>query len=182
MCHCWQCWRSTLMCDRKRCGASPSLSHALLERWPWTGRCVARNSPAGFGSRQPPPFPLTIIIGVSLLLGGFSRGKQTSQVMLLMAVAALCSLVQFPFSVPFYFCFVVPLGILAFMAVANLVSGNGRLLLLLPVAVFYLAFVTLQILPSQIYSRGLTFQPTAQETSTVPPLAVSGGQPAANKP
>ncbi|MGB8886003.1 MAG: glycosyltransferase family 39 protein [Candidatus Korobacteraceae bacterium] len=135
-----------------------ALDHSLrspsFARWVWVSAATA--------------IPLTIIIGVVLLLGGFSRGKQTSQLMLLMAVAGLCSLVQFPFSVPFYFCFVVPLGILAFMAVANIVSGNGRLLLLLPVAVFYLAFVTLQVLPTQIYSQGLSFQPVGQQTITAP--------------
>jgi len=138
-----------------------ALDHSLrspeFARWVWVSAATA--------------IPLTIIIGVTLLLGGFSRGKQTSQVMLLLAVAGLCSLVQFPLSVPFYFCFVVPLGILAFMAVANLVTGNGRLLLLLPVAAFYLAFVTLQVLPNQIYMRGLSFQPVGQETITAPPAA-----------
>lgn len=149
-----------------------ALDHSLrspdFARWVWVSAATA--------------IPLTIIIGVVLLLGGFSRGKQTSQLMLLMAVAGLCSLVQFPFSVPFYFCFVVPLGILAFMAVANMVSGNGRLILLLPVAVFYLAFVTLQVLPTQIYSHGLAFQPVGQETITAPHISAPGLQSRASKP
>jgi Dolichyl-phosphate-mannose-protein mannosyltransferase len=149
-----------------------ALDHSLrspeFARWVWVSAATA--------------IPLTIIIGVVLLLGGFSRGKQTSQLMLLMAVAGLCSLVQFPFSVPFYFCFVVPLGILAFMAVANLVCGNGRLLLLLPVAVFYLAFVTLQVLPTQIYSQGLSFRSVTPETITAPPVTAPGLQTPASKP
>ena len=160
-------WAFTVICLLSALALNQSLRSPEFARWVWVSAAAA--------------IPLTIIIGVVLLLGGFSHGKQTSQLMLLMAVAGLCSLVQFPFSVPFYFCFVVPLGILAFMAVANLVSSNGRLLLLLPVAVFYLAFVTLQVLPTQIYSRGLMFRPVGEETIAVPTIAAPGMQSAASK-
>jgi len=60
------------------------------------------DSRAGCGSRRPPRSPVTTMIGVSLLLSGTRKGhgKQTSQLMLLIAVAGLCSLVQFPFPLP----------------------------------------------------------------------------------
>ena len=98
--------------------------------------------------------------------------------MLLIAVAGLCSLVQFPFSAPIYFCCVVPLGMLSYIGLANLVSRDRRLMLLLPVAGFYLAFVLLLILPNRIYSQGLAFKPIVQDTITAPP-SVGVGDPGA---
>jgi hypothetical protein len=82
--------------------------------------------------------------------------------------------VQFPFSAPIYFCCVVPLGILSYVGLANLVSPGRRLLLLLPVAGFYLAFVMLLILPNRIYSRGLSFTPAPQAIVTVPQVGGVG--------
>ena len=143
-------------------GLNQALRYPEFARWVWLSAATA--------------IPVTTMIGVSLLLSGTRKGhgKQTSQLMLLIAVAGLCSLVQFPFSAPIYFCCVVPLGILSYVGLANLVSRGRRLLLLLPVAGFYLAFVMLLILPNRIYSRGLSFTPAPQAIVTVPQVGGVG--------
>ncbi len=125
-----------------------ALTHPEFARWVWVSAATA--------------IPITTAIGVSLLLSGTKKGqgKKRSQLMLLIAVAGLCSLVQFPLSAPIYFCCVVPLGILSYLGLANMVSEGRRMVLLLPVAVFYLAFVMLLILPNKIYSHGLSFAAT----------------------
>ncbi len=148
-----------------------ALRHPQFARWVWVSAATA--------------IPVTTLIGVFLLLRGVKKGKgqQTSQLMLLIAVAGLCSLVQFPFSVPVYFCCVVPLGILAFIGLANMVCEGRRMLLLLPVAGFYLAFVMLLILPNKIYSKGLAF-PTVSQTSVDAPQTTGapGKAPVVSKP
>jgi hypothetical protein len=147
-----------------------ALTHPEFARWVWVSAATA--------------IPITTAIGVSLLLSGTRKGqgKKRSQLMLLIAVAGLCSVVQFPLSAPVYFCCVVPLGILSYMGLANMVSEGRRMVLLLPVVVFYLAFVTLLILPSNIYSHGLSFAPTTTalpaSSAAAQGSAVSGsGQP-----
>lgn len=139
----------TAMCLLAAASLNQALRHPEFARWVWVSAATA--------------IPVTTMIGVSLILSGSrkDRSEQTSQLMLLIAVAGLCSLVQFPFSAPIYFCCVVPLGMLSYIGLANLVSRDRRLMLLLPVAGFYLAFVLLLILPNRIYSQGLAFKPAA---------------------
>ena len=139
-----------------------ALQHPEFARWVWVSAATA--------------IPVTTMIGVSLLLSQTSKGqgKQTSQLMLLIAVAGLCSLVQFPFSTPIYFCCVVPLGILSYVGLANLTSHDRRLVLLVPVAGFYLAFVMLLVLPNEIYSRGLSFTRAPQATVIAPQAGGAG--------
>ena len=47
--------------------------------------------------------------------------------MLLLAVTALCSLVQFPFSVPNYFCYVAPLVALTALALYSYLLWSARI-------------------------------------------------------
>ncbi len=146
-----------------------ALRHPEFARWVWVSAATA--------------IPVTTLIGVTLLLrkARQEQRQQTSQVMLLIAVASLCSVVQFPFSAPVYFCCVVPLGILAFIGLADMVS-DGRRLLLLPLAGFYLAFVLLLILPNKIYSQGLSFRRTNPAMITAPQPSPRLTLPATSKP
>jgi hypothetical protein len=149
-----------VICALGALALNQSLRHPEFARWVWVSAATA--------------IPLTTAIGVSLLLARAHRthGKRTSQLMLLIAVAGFCSLVQFPFSAPVYFCCVVPLGILAFIALAK-IAGDGRpMMLLAPLAGFYLAFVTLLVLPNRIYSHGLSFSMTNPAVSVQPPAGV----------
>jgi len=155
------CLMAALLLDK-------ALTHPAFARWIWVSAATA--------------IPLTTMIGVLLLLGrrGSGHAKERSQLMLLIAVAGLCSVVQFPFSVPVYFCCVAPLGILAYIGLAAMVSQEHRVVLLLPVAGFYLAFLVLLILPNHIDRDGLSFNPV--QTSVNAPQSAVTRQTGEGKP
>lgn len=116
--------------------------------------------------------PTAVLGGVALLIA--RRGKvpeeRRRQVLVLLAVAATCGLVQFPYSSPIYFMYAAPLGALALAAVvAALPVAPG-----LPAAAtlgFYLLFAVRWIHPGFIYDMGLHY---SRDTQTVP-LAVDRG-------
>jgi len=80
---------------------------------------------------------------------------RTSQFFLLVATLALCSLTQFPFSGPFYFCYIAPLLILLLAAFVRR-DGAQRFSLALPVAVFFLLFAILRAGPEGFYATQLS--------------------------
>jgi hypothetical protein len=65
--------------------------------------------------------PLVVVCGSLALILALRRGRldavSAERVFALLSVAALCSLVQFPFSASIYFCYVAPLAVLAILAV-----------------------------------------------------------------
>jgi hypothetical protein len=67
--------------------------------------------------------PLVILCGTAVLIvvdrDGRLDPRTTDRLYALLATAALCSLVQFPFSAAIYFCYVAPLAILAILAVLS---------------------------------------------------------------
>lgn len=79
--------------------------------------------------------------------------------MLLLAITALCSLVQFPFSAPVYFCYVAPLLVLTTTAV--IATAYPRPLGLMPaiVAIFYVGFALLWTNRGSIYDMDGRFMP-----------------------
>jgi Dolichyl-phosphate-mannose-protein mannosyltransferase len=68
------------------------------------------------------------------------------QIMLLLAAMAVISLVQFPFSVPVYFCYVAPLAILAVAALCASLERPPRLVFGILI-VFYLVFAVVRVTP-----------------------------------
>lgn len=78
-----------------------------------------------------------------------------------LAVAALCALVQFPFSAPVYFCYVAPLAVLAAAAVLSLRAGPRPPLPAL-VLVFYLAFAATWVNRGFIFLMGSRYEPNNQ--------------------
>ena len=126
-------------------------------RWVWASAAVS--------------IPAIVIVGAIRLWQGTRRGEAASRLMLLLAVTALCSVVQFPFSVPMYFCYVAPLLILACAALGDPGNIRGHVPLTVPVAVFYLLFAALILLPNQIYRRGMSLQTTSVKAFTLPRAA-----------
>jgi len=57
---------------------------------------------------------------------GECRDSAYRQSMLLLCVTAMCSLVQFPFSTPLYFCYVAPLFLLSLAALLSLLPHASR--------------------------------------------------------
>jgi len=83
------------------------------------------------------------------------------RIFLLLAVASLCSLVEFPFSSPIYFCYVAPLAILALAAVLEPFPRVSQTMLEVLFAAFLL-FAVFEVTPGFIYVMGYRYAPDAQ--------------------
>lgn len=99
--------------------------------------------------------PLTVLLGIIILL---KREKLSDlsedgsrRLMLLVSLAATCSLVQFPFPVPIYFCYSAPLTLLALVAIVNAREKLPGKLIILGLLVFYLWYGVFKLVPSYIY-------------------------------
>lgn len=111
--------------------------------------------------------PLLSVVAVALLMRTRSGDKRTSRLLLLVAVIAMCSLNQYPFSAPIYFCYVAPLLILA-MSALTVIRPHSKPSIVAPVAVFFLVFALAVLMPNQIYSKGLTLHPDVQKAFSMP--------------
>jgi hypothetical protein len=69
----------------------------------------------------------------------------------LISLAAICSLVQFPFAAPIYFCYAAPLTLLAVAAVVATARKQPGTYVLSAVVAFYLLFGLLRLIPDHIY-------------------------------
>lgn len=92
--------------------------------------------------------PVAIVLGAWALMRGSSGidalGRQ--RISLILSVVALCSLIQFPYSSPTYFCYVFPLLALAFLAVFAAGRPAPRVVPAVLVT-FYTAFCCLCVTP-----------------------------------
>ena len=81
-----------------------------------------------------------------------------SRTMVLLCVAALCNLIQFPYFVPNYFCYVAPLVALVAVALHRYLQLRSTLI---PAAVlaFYIAFAVVRMNDSTLYNIGVSYQP-----------------------
>ena len=130
------------------------LRYPDFARWVWVSAAAS--------------IPVIVIAGAIKLWAGNLRREPASRLMLLLAVTSLCSVIQFPFSVPMYFCYVAPLLILTCAALAHTDAIPARLPLTVPVGLFYLLFAALILLPNQIYRRGMSLQTTPAKAFTLP--------------
>ena len=84
-------------------------------------------------------------------------GEHRQQLFLLLAMMALCGLVQFPFASPIYFCYVAPLAILAAAAMLRDFPRIPRPLLAV-LFLYYLLFVVFRATPTFIYDMGQHYE------------------------
>ncbi len=112
--------------------------------------------------------PVIVIAGAIRLWQGTLRREMALRLMLMLAVTALCSVTQFPFSVPMYFCYVAPLLILSCAALSDTDSIRAGVPLTVPVGIFYLLFAAFVLLPNQIYRRGMSLQNTPVKAFALP--------------
>ena len=95
-------------------------------------------------------------------IGSMARSTQEclkqEKLFLILAVTALCTLVQFPFSAYIYFCYTAPLVILAALALLSFCPVIPKTLLAIVFAGF-LFFGAMRVQPSFIYSMGSYYQP-----------------------
>lgn len=89
------------------------------------------------------PPTLVPLAGLALILlagrAGGLRGEKQQRTFLIVSVAAVCSLIQFPLGLPTYFCYVAPLVLLACVALAS-VAGQFDRMSVGALFAFYLAF------------------------------------------
>jgi len=102
--------------------------------------------------------PLLCLVAVVLLLRTNCGREKTSRLLLLVAVTSMCSLNQFPVSLPIYFSYVGPLLILS-MAALVAMGPHPRPSTFAPIALFFLAFGAALLIKNQIYGNGLTLRP-----------------------
>ena len=109
--------------------------------------------------------PGLVLAGVAIVLvAGKKRNLSLAhqqRIMLLMSVAALCSLIQFPFAAPVYFFYVAPLAILLAMALFASAPNPPRLALATLIG-FYFLFAVFRITPGFIYKVGAGYAPDVQ--------------------
>jgi hypothetical protein len=106
--------------------------------------------------------PVLTLGGVVLLSGEREADSRSplrrARTLLLLSVTALCSLVQFPFSVPNYFCYVAPLVALSALALYGYLRPTTSAVPGLLVA-FFALFAVLRTNSSPLQSMGVAYQP-----------------------
>jgi hypothetical protein len=120
--------------------------------------------------------PPLVLAGVAILWVAARQQNlsliRQQQIMLLMCVAALCSLVQFPFAAPVYFFYVAPLVIL--FAAALLASAVHPPRFALGTLVgFCLLFAVLRVNPGFMHTFGLGYAPDVETEPLT--IAQAGG-------
>jgi hypothetical protein len=98
--------------------------------------------------------PVAVVLG-TWLVGARRKGGQTKlqrqQVVLLISLAATCSLVQFPFTVAIYLSYCIPLTLLAIVAIVSTGKTQPGTFAFASLAAFYLTFAVVIVVPSYIY-------------------------------
>ena len=85
---------------------------------------------------------------------------------LLISLAAMCSLVQFPFAAPIYLSYAVPLTLLALVAIVSTGKTQRATYALVPVVGLYLAFGVVSLVPRYIYEVTLRRRPRGHHAGT----------------
>jgi hypothetical protein len=106
--------------------------------------------------------PVLVLLGVVALRRATADDAESrlrrSRTMLVLSTAAIFTVVQFPFSVPIYFCYVAPLVILLAAAVLGyappMAPAVPRAL-----TIFFLAFAVLRMNTSELFGMGVLYRP-----------------------
>ncbi len=118
--------------------------------------------------------PATVLCGVWLLHRMKGEEEQCNvrrqQLMLMLGVTAMCSLIQFPFPAPIYFCYVASLWLLALAAFFGSIKESPRLLLGFLLG-FFLLFAVLRVKPTFIYFMGVQYRADTQTQALLLPRA-----------
>ena len=111
--------------------------------------------------------PILALLAVATLwrarVADADQPLQRARLTVLLCVAALCNLVQFPYAVANYFCYVAPLVLLLAVALYPYLRPLPRVVPA-ALAAFYVAFAVLRVNGSTLNSMGVThgqFHPTA---------------------
>lgn len=109
--------------------------------------------------------PLIVVLGLGLLIRWSMLGRmqfeRRQQLFLMLSVTAACSLIQFPFTVTIYFCYIAPLVLLSITAVVSFMERPPRLAVI-GMMCFCFAYVIFDITPSFVYDLGRIYSPDIQ--------------------
>jgi len=99
--------------------------------------------------------PIAALLGAVVVWAKRKPGErmkvERQRVVLLISLAATCSLVQFPFAAPIYLSYAVPLTLLALLAIVSVGKTQRGTYALASVVGLYLAFGALSLVPRYIY-------------------------------
>jgi len=99
--------------------------------------------------------PLVVLLGAAVVLAARKWGGQTKlqqqRVMVLISLAAMCGMVQYPFAAPIYLCYAMPLTLLAAVAIVATAKNQPGTYVLAAVAGFYLLFGVAILVPDYVY-------------------------------
>jgi len=99
--------------------------------------------------------PVVVLFGAVAVLRSRKSGAltqlQQQRMMVLISLAALCGLVQYPFAAPIYLCYALPLTFLAAVAVVATAKQQPGTYVLAAVAGFYLLFGVVMLVPDYVY-------------------------------
>ena len=98
--------------------------------------------------------PVVVVAGVASILALRSRDGasklQRERLALLVALAATCTLVQYPFPVPIYLCYALPLTLLALVAIVTTIRKQHGTYVLASLVGLYLTFAVTSMIPRHI--------------------------------
>jgi hypothetical protein len=120
--------------------------------------------------------PLIVVLGAAILffrpsLADALTPIRRQQVLLLLALATMCSLVQFPFPAPIYFCYTAAMTALAIFAVMSTRKQPASPYILGAVMVFYLLFGVIRLQPIRVYAHWAFAEPPEVRTLNLPRAA-----------
>jgi hypothetical protein len=98
--------------------------------------------------------PLVVLLGAAVVLAGKRSGPtklQQQRIMLLISLAAVCTLVQYPWAASIYLSYSLPLTLLAAVAIVSTARKQPGTYVLAAVTGFYLLFGVLMLVPDYVY-------------------------------
>jgi hypothetical protein len=99
--------------------------------------------------------PVVVLAGVALVWFRDRPDARTKlgrqQVVLLVSLAATCSLVQYPYAAPIYLCYMVPLTVFAIVAIVSTGKRHCGTYALASVIGLYLVFGVVSLVPLHVY-------------------------------
>lgn len=111
--------------------------------------------------------PFVLLVGMWLLRRWIKLERldflQRQRLFVIVAVTATCGLIQFPFSIPFYYCYIAPLVVLAAAAVVSFVKHPPRLAIG-GMMCFCLLYAVFELTPGYVFRMGLEYAPDRQTT------------------
>jgi hypothetical protein len=99
--------------------------------------------------------PLVVLLGAAVVMAAGKRSGptkiQSQQIMLLICVAAVCTLVQYPWAASIYLSYSLPLTLLALVAIVATARRQPGTYALAAVTGFYLVFGVVMLVPDYLY-------------------------------